>query len=110
MRRRSEDLHGFDVITAIDFALTRVQEAYENGYDELELVHGSADVGHRVEEGRGRIKWSLRDLLEHGRLDPWARREASWPRSASLVVALKRNPSPRPERWSAAPRRAHGRC
>lgn len=47
MRRRQEDLHGYDVLTAIDFALDRVREAYENGYDEIELVHGSAAVQGR---------------------------------------------------------------
>ncbi|MDQ6773792.1 MAG: hypothetical protein M3024_12525, partial [Candidatus Dormibacteraeota bacterium] len=109
MRRRTEDLHGFDVLTGLDFALVRVREAYENGYDEIELKHGAADVHERASEGRGRIKWGLRDLLESGRLDRWARRGESWPRAASLVVALKRNPSPRPEIWSPSPRRAHRR-
>ena len=109
MRRRQEDLHGFDVMTAMDFAVTRAREGWENGYDEIELVHGAADVQQRVEDGRGRIKWGLRELLDSGRLDPWAIRERSWPKAGSLIIALKRNPSPRPERWSAAPRRAHGR-
>jgi hypothetical protein len=108
-RRRREDLHGFDVMTAVDFALARTREAWENGYDEIEFVHGAADVQERVDGGRGRIKWELRDLLESGRLDRWASRERSWPRASSLVVALRRNPRPRPERWDGAPRRAHRR-
>ena len=109
MRRRTEDLHGFDAMTAIDFAITLAKEGWENGYDEIELVHGAADVQHPVENGRGRIKWGLRELLDSGQLDHWINREGSWPRAGSLVLALRRNPRPRPERWSAAPRRAHRR-
>ncbi len=109
MRRRIEDLHGFDVLAALQFAVTRVREAYENGYDEIELRHGAADVREQVTDGRGRIKWALRDLLENGQLDRWCIREDSWPRAASLVLALRRNPRPRRERWSPAPRPAHGR-
>src|SRR2546423_1184573 len=32
VRRRVEDLHGLDVLTAVRFARTRVREAFENGY------------------------------------------------------------------------------
>jgi predicted DNA-binding protein len=109
VRRRVEDLHGLDVLTAVRFARTRVREAYENGYDEIELLHGAADVLEPVANGRGRIKWELRRLLERGELDRWSRREDSWPRASSLVVALKRNPRPRREAWTAPPRAAHGR-
>jgi len=109
VRRRVEDLHGLDVLTAVRFAQTRVREAYENGYDEIELLHGAADVRQPVADGRGRIKWELRGLLDRGELDRWSRREDSWPRASSLVVALKRNPRPRREAWSAPPRPAHGR-
>jgi len=105
VRRRTEDLHGLDVLTAVRFAQTRVREAYENGYDEIELLHGAADVRQPVTDGRGRIKWELRGLLERGGLDRWARREDSWPRASSLVVALRRNPRPRRESWSAPPPR-----
>lgn len=109
MKRRTEDLHGFDVLSALDFAVSRVHEAYANGYDEIEFLHGSADVHERVDEGRGRIKWGLRDLLERGSLDTWARPGDSWPKAASLIVALRRNPRPRPESWGPAPRRTHRR-
>lgn len=109
MRRRIEDLHGFDVVTAVQLALTRTREAYENGYDEIELVHGAGDVHERVTDGRGRIKWALRELLDGGRLDRWADRSASWPRASSLVLALRRNPRPRRETWSPAPRATHRR-
>ena len=109
MRRRIEDLHGFDVLSAVQLAFTRVHEAYENGYDEIEFKHGAADVHDHVADGRGRIKWALRELLDGGRLDRWASREGSWPRASSLVVALRRNPRPRREAWSPAPRPAHRR-
>jgi len=98
-----------DVLTAVRFAMTRVREAYENGYDEIELLHGAADVREPVSDGRGRIKWELRDLLARGTLDRWCRREDSWPRASSLLLALRRNPRPRREVWSAAPRAAHRR-
>jgi hypothetical protein len=109
VRRRVEDLHGMDVVTAVRFAMTRVREAYENGYDEIELLHGAADVREPVSDGRGRIKWELRDLLQRGALDRWCRREDSWPRASSLLVALRRNPRPRREAWSQPPRAAHRR-
>ena len=109
MRRRIEDLHGFDVLAAVRFAATRTREAYENGYDEIEFQHGAADVREQVTDGRGRIKWALRDMLDRGELDRWSIRERSWPRAASLVVALRRNPRPRREAWSPPPRPSHRR-
>jgi hypothetical protein len=107
MRRRLEDLHGLDARTAVQFALTRVWEAYENGYDEIEFQHGAADVERPTADGRGRIKWALRELVDSGRLDRWSRRDAAWPRASSLVLTLKSNPRPRREAWTPAPRRAH---
>jgi hypothetical protein len=104
VRRRVEDLHGFDTRTALQFVVTRVAEAYRNGYDEIEFTHGAAAVRERPATGRGQIKWALRDLLESGRLDEWSRPGDCWPREASMVVALKRNPRPRTEFWSPAPR------
>src|SRR5262245_33151855 len=105
MRRRVEDLHGFDTQTAVRFATTRVWEAYLNGYDEIEFTHGATDIGERPADGRGQIKWALRELLESGRLDRWCIRQRCWPRAGSMVIALQRNPRPRPESWSGPPRR-----
>ena len=98
-----------DVLTAVRHAMTRTREAYENGYDEIEFLHGASDVREPVAGGRGRIKWELRNLLDRGRLDAWARRDESWPRASSLVVALRRNPRPRRETWSPAPPAVHRR-
>ena len=109
MRRRVEDLHGYDTRTAVQLALTRVAEAFQNGYDEIEFLHGAADVRERPAEGRGQIKWALRDLLDGGSLDRWTSRRDCWPRESSLVVALKRNPRPRHESWSPSPRRSRPR-
>src|SRR5215472_3268782 len=106
MRRRLEDLHGFDTQTAVRFAITRVSEAYANGYDEIEFQHGAADVQTAPSGGRGKIKWALRELLDSGGLDHWCSRHDCWPRAASLVVALQRNPRPRSEFWSPPPHRA----
>jgi hypothetical protein len=101
------DLHGYDVLSALDFAETRIREAYENGYGEVELLHGSASVMTPVDEGRGRIKSELRRMFESGRFDAWVDRSRSWPKAASLIVALKPNPRPLPVRWSPPPPRRH---
>ena len=106
-RTLTVDLHGYDVLGALDLAVTRVAEAYGNGYDSVELVHGAADVREPVESGRGRIKWELRRLVDSGRLQSYA--SDAWPRDGSILVTLRRNPKPRPEHWSDPPRRAHGR-
>lgn len=94
-RRLEVDLHGYDVLSALDVALTRVREAYELGYAEVELVHGAANVETPVEEGRGRIKSELRRMFEGGRFDAWADRSRSWPKAGSLLLALRGNPRPR---------------
>jgi hypothetical protein len=109
MARRSlrVDLHGYDVRAALDLALMRVREAYASGYDEVELIHGAASVETPVEEGRGRIKTELRRIFEGGGFDNWVDRSRSWPKAASLLLALKPNPRPARERWSGAPRRRH---
>ncbi len=101
------DLHGYDVITAVEFALTRAAEAYRNGYDGVELVHGAADVETPVDDGRGRIKWELRRLVAAGRFHAYA--DQAWQRQGSIVLTLKRNPRPRVETWSEPPLRAHPR-
>lgn len=106
-RRLTVDLHGYDVLSALDLAVARVEDAYRNGYDEVELLHGAADVQDPVEEGRGRIKWELRRLADSGRFDAWADRRHTWPKSSSLVLKLKPNPAARSEQWRATPRRRH---
>lgn len=106
-RRLTVDLHGYDVLSAIDLATLRVEEAYRNGYDEVELLHGSGDVHEPVDSGRGRIKWELRRLHDAGGFDRWAERSRSWPKTTALVLRLKRNPSARAETWHPAPTRRH---
>ena len=49
IRRLSVDLHGHDVVTALELAIVRVSEAQRNGYEEIELLHGAADVEEPVE-------------------------------------------------------------
>ena len=109
MARRAPtvDLHGYDVLTALDLALTRVREAYENGYGEIELVHGAASVTEPVEQGRGRIKSELRRLFDAGRFDAWTDRSRSWPKAGSLLLVLKPNPRAVRDRWSSEPPRRH---
>lgn len=107
-RRLTVDLHGYDVMSAIELARRRIEDAYRNGYEEIELLHGSGDVHEPVEEGRGRIKWELRRLHDAGAFDRWADRAHSWPKTTALVLRLRRNPSAQSESWRPAPGRRHG--
>src|ERR671930_495326 len=100
------DLHGYDVLSALELAVVRTSEAYRNGYEAVELVHGGADVTEPVEEGRGRIKWELRRLAERGRFNNWADPSRTWPNASSLVLFGGTTPSlssPAPGHPSARP-------
>ena len=101
------DLHGYDVVTAVELARSRVAEAYRNGYAHVELLHGAGDVEKPREGGRGRIKWELRRMLEAGEFDAHCVRSESWPRSSSLILTLRRNPRPRPAVWTESPPRTY---
>jgi len=89
-------------------ALARVEDAYRNGYDEIELLHGAGDVHEPVEDDRGRIKWELRRLHDAGRFDAWADRRNSWPKATALLLILRPNAAARSERWGSDPHRKHG--
>ncbi|HEV2952676.1 MAG TPA: hypothetical protein VG015_01120 [Candidatus Dormibacteraeota bacterium] len=106
-RTRTEDLHGYDRLTAVDLALVRVREAYLNGYAEIELIHGSANVTAPPAGKRGGIKWELRQMLEEGSFDGYCERDLCWERAGSLQLRLKPNGRPRPESWSPAPPKTH---
>ena len=109
MRTLSVDLHGHDVLTAVDLATHRVHEAYSNGYEAVELLHGAGDVTEPVESGRGRIKWELRRMVDEGRLDGYIDRGRTWLKAGSIVLYLTRNPKARRESWSPDPPRSHRR-
>ena len=85
-----------------------MEEAYRNGYEEVELLHGAGDVHEPVEEGRGRIKWELRRLHDSGGFDRWADRSNSWAKTTALLLRLRANPAAQSESWRAAPRPRHG--
>jgi hypothetical protein len=106
-RKAVVDLHGHDVRTAVRLALNRVAEAYGNGYDAIELIHGAGDVDEPVEEGRGRIKWELRRLAGGGAFDRFAYPDRTWLKSGSIELALRKNPRARRNSWGAEPGRAH---
>ena len=108
-RQAVVDLHGHDGKTAVRLALTRVAEAYGNGCESIELIHGAADVTEPVEEGRGRIKWELRRLAAGGAFDRFARPEQTWLKSASIVLYLRPNPRARRNAWSSEPAPTHRR-
>jgi hypothetical protein len=108
-RKAVVDLHGHDVKTAVRLALTRVAEAYSNGYDSIELIHGAADVEEPVEEGRGRIKWELRRLASGGAFDRFIQPDRTWLKSGAIVLTLRRNPRARRNSWEDEPSRTHFR-
>ena len=108
-RQATLDLHGHDSKTAVRLALTRVAEAYSNGYESIELIHGAGDVNEPVEEGRGRIKWELRRLAAGGAFDRFAQADRTWLKSGSIVLYLRPNPRARRNAWSAEPARTHFR-
>jgi hypothetical protein len=101
------DLHGHDVLTALDLTRQRVSEAYQNGYQAVEIQHGAGDVTAPVETGRGRIKWALRQIVEDGELDGYIDRGRTWLKAGSIVLYLKPNPRPRSERWAPEPPRSY---
>ncbi|MFY9614399.1 MAG: hypothetical protein WAT58_03275 [Candidatus Dormiibacterota bacterium] len=102
-RSRRLDLHGYDVATAVDIALRVVREAYDNGYLEVEVLHGARDVVDPVHpgEGRGGIKWELRRMLDRGQFDAWV--SGADALEGSIRFRLRNNPRQRPERWSDVP-------
>jgi len=106
-RTTTVDLHGHDVLTATHLALRRVSEAYNNGFDSIELVHGAADVEEPVEDGRGRIKWELRRMVQQGAFDAFAVRDQAWLKAGSIVLTLKRQSRARRESWSDEPGRTY---
>jgi hypothetical protein len=108
-RKTTVDLHGHDVRTAVRLALNRVAEAYNNGYETIELIHGAGDVAEPVAEGRGRIKWELRRLAQSGGFDRFAYPDRTWLKNGSLVLTLRSNPRPSRTAWSSEPPRAHYR-
>jgi hypothetical protein len=108
-RRTTVDLHGHDVHTAVRLAMNRVAEAYGNGFDAIELIHGAGDVSEPVEEGRGRIKWELRRLAAGGAFDRYAYPDRIWLKSSSIELSLRKNPRARRNSWTDEPARAHFR-
>ncbi len=101
------DLHGHDVLTAVDLASLRIREAFDNGYEAVELLHGAADVTEPVESGRGRIKWALRERVEEGGFDGYIQPQRTWLKASSMLLYLKRNPQARSESWRPEPPRRH---
>jgi hypothetical protein len=104
-RVRQLDLHGYDVLTALDLARLTVAEAFANGYQAVDILHGARDVTSHVAggEGRGGIKWGLRGMLDRGEFNALV--ASSQVMEGRLRLELKPNPRPRAERWTAPPSR-----
>lgn len=107
-RVRRVDLHRYDVRTALEVAFRAVQDAYANGYEAVEILHGARDVTSHVAagEGRGAIKWELRAMLDRGEFNAYI--GSSEVMEASLRLVLRSNPRPRPEQWSPPPPPSRG--
>jgi DNA-nicking Smr family endonuclease len=107
-RSYSLDLHGFDVLGAVDATRLVVRDAYANGYDAVEVLHGAADVIDPVGagEGRGAIKFKLRRMYDQGEFNAYV--ASAEKGEGRLVLRLKRNPQPRSEQWSSLPPRRYG--
>jgi len=103
LRIRRVDLHGYDVLTATEVARQAVSDAYANGYQALELLHGAANVVEPVEagEGRGGIKWALRRMLDRGQFKAYVGRHELL--EGMMRLHLRPNPRPRREEWSEPP-------
>lgn len=100
---RRVDLHGYDVLTAVDVTLLTLREAYANGCRVVEVSHGARDVVQPVAagEGRGGIKWELRRMLDRGQFDEYV--SGAEALEASIRFLVRPNPRQRPERWSDLP-------
>jgi len=112
VRVRRVDLHGYDVLSAAEYARAAVRDGYDNGYQFVELLHGAADVTEPVAagEGRGGIKWELRRMLEQGQFDVFCRaRHEHALMEGMMRLALRPNPQPRSEEWTPPPAPRHPR-
>jgi hypothetical protein len=100
---RRLDLHGYDVVTAIDIAVVTVREAYDNGYLAVEVLHGARDVVEPVQagEGRGGIKWELRRMVDRGQFQAWT--SAVDLLEGSIRFRLRNNPRQQSEHWTEFP-------
>ncbi|MEA2646961.1 MAG: hypothetical protein QOE92_2044, partial [Chloroflexota bacterium] len=99
-RVRRVDLHGYDVLTAVAVVETTLREAYENGYQAVEAIHGAADVVQAVQpgEGRGGIKWELRRMADRGAFNGLCATIDQMP--GSITFTIRANPRQRSERWT----------
>ena len=88
------------MLGAVDLVRLAVQEAYANGYEAVEVLHGARDVTSHVGagEGRGAIKWELRGMLDRGEFSAVV--ASSEAIEGSLRLRLLANPKPQPERWT----------
>ena len=104
------DLHHYAVRTACDIAYQKVQEAWENGYDEITLIHGAPSSTHHFSAwstGYGSIKWSLRRALANGCWMRWAynrRSRQHMIEDGAMTLRLRPNPKPHtPPQWTSLP-------
>jgi len=98
------DLHEYTHRTAIILAREKVKEAYEHGYKSIRFIHGATNV--RGRDGGGSIKFALRDMLKRGEFNKWVKGRDSKEhkvRDASIVLALRKNPTPVDKGWKEMP-------
>ena len=95
------DLHNYSSRTAIAVAREKIKEAYEHGFRHVKLIHGAADIKNKNDGGS--IKFTLRSRLRRGELDKWIDKEGSESRDESLILVLRKNPTPVDEEWKEMP-------
>jgi len=110
------DLHGYDVHTAVELSEACAAAAWEHGFERLTILHGArrstspADV-HA--DGRGAIKWAVRNALAEGLFDRWAlpprsQQHRRGSRASETSIALRPNDDPHPQaEWPVIPQPEH---
>ncbi len=98
------DLHGYSYRTACMVAREKIKEAYEHGFRYVRLIHGAANIRHK--EDGGSIKFMLRSMLKSGEFARWVEERDSKNHKISdrsIVLALRKNPSPVDGEWKEMP-------
>jgi hypothetical protein len=94
------DLHGYRVWQAVEVASEKVREAWEQGYEQITLIHGAPDIHHHATAwtlGRGGIKWALRGCLSRGEWNEWVYNRRSKKHiieDGAMTLALRPNARP----------------
>ncbi|MCZ7403537.1 MAG: Smr/MutS family protein [Candidatus Methanoperedens sp.] len=98
------DLHDYSRLTAIQVAREKIKEAYEHGFRNVRLIHGSSNIRHK--EDGGSIQFALSSMLNNGGLNNWVEEKGSKNhriKDESMILALRKNPMPVDGEWKEMP-------